>query len=87
VRGQYILYESGYVTIIGKPSGGGACVVKFAAMADGSFYQFSGIKKLCRFKNGSYYSIDTGVIPDFTISKLDHFYDREWLTEYINSLP
>ena len=82
-----VLQESGNATIIGKPSGGGACVVEFAVTADGSFYLFSGRIKLSKFMNGSYYSIDTGVTPDFTISKPDHFYDREWLTEFINSLP
>ncbi|MBQ7436614.1 MAG: hypothetical protein IJV30_04780 [Oscillospiraceae bacterium] len=32
------------------------------------------------------YDIDQGSVPDFTISKYMSFYDRERLTEYIDSL-
>ena len=82
-----VLKESGRVTILGKTSGGGACAVQPAVTPDGAFYQYSGKFKLCTFKNGAYYQIDEGVTPDITISKLEHFYDRKWLTEFIDQLP
>lgn len=36
-------------------------------------------------RNGSYYSIDTGIEPDLILTKIESFYDREALTEYINN--
>lgn len=34
----------------------------------------------------SYYDVDRGVEPDHIIDSYEHFYDREALTKYINSL-
>ncbi|MBQ9384364.1 MAG: S41 family peptidase [Ruminiclostridium sp.] len=82
-----VLKESGRATILGKTSGGGACAVQPAVTPDGTFYQYSGKFKLCNFNNGIYYQIDQGVTPDITLTKLEHFYDREWLTEFIHDLP
>ena len=79
--------QSGMVTLLGQQSGGGACVVEQTMAADGTVYQFSGRYRLSTVKNGSYYSIDQGVAPDFTISDPDHLYDRKWLANYINQLP
>lgn len=79
--------ESGAVTLLGRQSGGGACVVEQTIAADGTAYQYSSRYRLSTVKNGSYYSIDQGVTPDFTISDPAHLYDRRWLTNYINQLP
>ena len=79
--------ESGLVTLLGRKSGGGACVVQPAVAADGTVYQYSSRYRLSTVKNGSYYSIDQGVEPDFVISDPAHFYDRAWLTDYICQLP
>ena len=49
-------------------------------------FQISGSYRMSFLKNGSFYDIDTGVSPDYTISKPKNFYDLEALTEYINNL-
>ena len=79
--------ESGLVTLLGQKSGGGACVVERAMAADGTVYQYSSRYRLSTVKNGSYYSIDQGVEPDFVISDPAHLYDRAWLTTYLAQLP
>ena len=82
-----LLKQSGMVTLIGQTTGGGACCIRPCITADGTVLNFSSCRQLCTVKNGSYYSIDQGVTPDFVIRKLEHFYDREWLTQYIATLP
>jgi hypothetical protein len=42
--------------------------------------------RLAFTKNGSFYDIDQGAEPDFTIAFPETFYDREGLTDYINNL-
>ena len=37
-------------------------------------------------KNGSFYNIDQGMEPDVYIDDIDHYYDREALTEFINNI-
>ena len=83
----YMLKESNKVTLLGQTTGGGACCVKSTVTADGTQFNYSGFTRLCYVKNGSYYSVDQGVDPDFTISNVDHFYDREWLNSYLDQLP
>ena len=83
----YALKDSGKVTLLGQTSGGGACVVRTGITADGTVYQFSGSSRMCTVKNGSFYSVDEGVDPDFVIRKTEHFYDREWLNSFIENLP
>jgi len=74
------------VTLIGRKSGGGSCNVKFASTVWGSFFNMSGEKNLSILKNGSMYDIDQGIDPDYYLSKLSHFYDRQKLTEIINNM-
>ena len=76
----------GRVTLIGKTSGGGSCLVAFSNTAWGTSYQYSGQMRVSFVKNGSFYDVDQGVVPDYFIRTYDHFYDREALTEFINSL-
>ena len=78
---------SGKVTILGQTSGGGACAVQTSITADGVFFQYSSNDRFSTVKNGSFYSVDEGVVPNFYISKPEHFYDREWLNDFIANLP
>ena len=77
---------SGKVTLIGQKSSGGSCAVYMTSAADGTGFRISSVYDLCVIKNGSYYSIDQGVEPDIYIKHLEKLYDREWLTEYIDSI-
>jgi hypothetical protein len=54
--------------------------------ADGSVLQVWGNKRISALSNGVFCHVDNGAEPDFTISRLEHFYDRKKLTEYINNL-
>ena len=74
------------VTLIGRKSGGGSCNVQFASTAWGSFFKMSGQRNLSTLKNGSMYDIDQGIDPDYYLSKLTSFYDREKLAETINRM-
>ena len=76
----------GGVTLLGKDTGGGSCVVRFLTTAWGTSFQLSGTYRIAFVKNGSYYDVDRGVDPDHIIDTYEHFYDREALTEYIHSL-
>ena len=75
--------QNGYVTLIGKTSGGGACVVQPMATADGCLYQCSGRKKIATATNGSYYSVDQGVTPDIYIDNVSDFYDKDYILSLI----
>ena len=74
------------VNLIGKTSGGGSCMVLPMSTAIGTCIRISSPINLAYVKNGSYYVIDSGVDPDYTIAKPENFYDREALTDYINNL-
>jgi len=71
---------------MGKPSGGGACVVMQTVTADGTIFNYSSNRRLSTSTNGAYTDIDAGVEPDIPLTKLANFYDRQALTDYINSL-
>ena len=75
------------VTLIGRTSGGGACVVQNMSTAWGTVFTISGNSRLSFRKNGSFYDIDEGVAPDVYISKIETLYDRTKLTDLINNLP
>jgi hypothetical protein len=78
--------EPGKVTLLGATSGGGACVVGKACLADGTAYQLSSRRVLSTRKNGSYYTIDQGIVPDVAIPNPATFYDRSALVAKIASL-
>ena len=78
--------ESGLVTLLGRPSAGGACIVESASSAWGTAFRLSGTHQLSFMKNGSFYDIDRGAEPDFVLTDPDKYYDRTALTKYINSL-
>ena len=80
--------ESEKVTLLGKTSGGGACVVQPISSAWGTSFRISGPMRLCYMKNGSYYDIDQGARPDHSIEDPNFYYSnqRADLVAYINSL-
>ena len=78
--------ESGRVTLIGRPSGGGACPVLNVSTAWGTSFQISSNNRLSLLKNGSFYDVDRGAEPDYVLTNPEQYYDRAALTDYINSL-
>lgn len=78
--------NSDKVTLIGKKSGGGACVVMNMATADGAWFKTSSNNLTCYVKNGSFYQIDEGVEPDVLITNFDNVYNRTILAGIINGL-
>ena len=82
----WIFKASGRVTLLGDTTGGGSCNVMPMSSAWGSQFQISGTLRISFAKNGSYYDTDRGVDPDVFLTKPDTFWDREKLTEIINSL-
>ena len=81
-----VFKSSHRVTLLGQTSGGGACEVLYMTTADGARFQISGPYCLSFLKNGSFYDIDQGAVPDHVINDYAHYYDREALTKYINGL-
>ena len=81
-----IFKEDPHVSIIGQKSGGGACTVGTISTATGTVLDISSNTRLSYIKNGSFYNVDQGAEPDISITKLEHLFDREWLTKYIDDL-
>lgn len=81
-----IFKDSGKVVLLGKKSGGGACVVDVTSSADGTVFQISSFYQMCTTKNGSFYQADEGIEPDFIFADFSNIYDREYLTSYIQNL-
>ena len=80
-----ILKASNKVTIVGKTSSGGGCVVRPGITADGTAFNISDSKQMTIVKNGSYYGIDNGVDPDIHLTNISSFYDREGLVQYLEN--
>ena len=80
------LKSSQKVTLIGRTSGGGSCVVQPMSTAYGTIFQISAAQRMSFLKNGSFYDIDQGVDPDFYIDHIPNYYDRAALTDFINGL-
>lgn len=76
----------GRVTLMGRTSGGGSCVVYPCTSASGTVFQISGPMQLSTVRNGSYYNIDQGVEPDVVLTRVETFYNRERLVEIIHGL-
>lgn len=77
---------SGKVTLLGKTSTGGTCTIQFLSAADGTMFCVSGRKRVNTVNNGVFYSVDAGVEPHYYLPKAEMLYDRQKLTDYINSL-
>lgn len=80
------LKSSQKVTLIGRTTGGGSCIVQPMTTAYGSVFQMSAPTRMSFLKNGSFYDIDQGVDPDYYIDNIAHYYDRAALTDFINGL-
>ena len=80
------LKSSQEVTLLGRTSGGGSCIVQPMSTAYGTMFQISAAQRMSFLKNGSFYDIDQGVEPDYYIDHIENYYDRIALTDYINSL-
>lgn len=74
------------VTVLGRTSGGGSCIVQPLSTAWGTLFQISGAQRMSFLKNGTFYDIDAGVAPDFTLVRPEKYYDHKMLVEYINGL-
>lgn len=81
-----VFKNSGHVTLLGRPSAGGSCVVRPSSSAIGTIFRLSGITQCSFPKNGAFYNIDEGIEPDILLSSPESYYDREKLVAYINSL-
>jgi len=77
---------SNLVSLLGRPSGGGACFVQALSTADGACCQISGATQMSFLKNGAFYDIDRGAEPDLPLLKVSSFYDRQALTAYIDQV-
>ena len=82
----WVFKAGGTVTLLGDTSGGGSCVVRYMSSAWESLFTISGTKRISFVKNGSFYDVGRGVDPDVFLTGKESFYDREQLTEFINSL-
>ena len=80
------LKSSEKVTLIGRTSGGGSCIVQPATTAYGTVFQFSAPQRMSFLKNGSFYDIDQGVDPDYYVDNIANLYNRQALTDFINGL-
>ena len=78
--------QSGKVTLMGRTSGGGSCMVQNLSTAWGASFSISAPRRMSFMKNSSLYDIDRGADLDYTISTPAKYYDRQTLTDYINSL-
>ena len=78
--------NSNRVLLLGRASGGGACIVYPFSTADGTSFQTSGNLQLSFTKNGSFYDIDQDAEPDIPLMKPATFYDRQALAEIVNGV-
>lgn len=78
--------DSGKVTLLGRTSAGGSCTVLNASSAWGTSFQISGPLRVSFLKNGSFYDVDSGADPDYVLATPEKYYDRQALTDYINTL-
>ena len=81
-----LLKASNSVTIIGSTSAGGAAFVHFTNAADGAIFRCSSKYVTGTAKNGSNYSIDSGVEPDFYINDPANFYEKSKIQTLVNNI-
>ena len=81
-----MLKDSGAVTLIGQTTKGGSGTVMPISTGWDTVIVLSGFRTVVSVKNGSWYDRDTGVVPDVYLSDPELFYDRDRLTELINTL-
>jgi hypothetical protein len=84
-----MLAESGKTTLIGAKTGGGACAVYLTSSAAGSLFQTSSPWLFSSVRNGAFFDIEGGVVPDYKLTGYSSFYDRserKGLTAFIKKL-
>ena len=81
-----VFKASQYVTLIGRTSGGGSCLVQNTSTAWGTMISISSPYQMSFVKNGSFYDIDRGVEPDVFVSNPVNIYERETLTDIIHGV-
>ena len=84
-----MLAESGKATLIGAKTGGGACAVYLTSTAAGSLFQTSSPWLFSSVRNGAFFDIEGGVVPDYKLTGYSSFYDRserKGLTAFIKKL-
>ncbi len=74
-----VFKDSGKVTLIGRTSGGGSCVVSYGSTASGSIFQISSPIRFSFSKNGGFYDVDRGAEPDVFIRDMSKLYDRKYM--------
>lgn len=74
------------VHIVGQPTSAGACQSMPISMADGTIIRIFGHLRISSLMNGSYYSVNEGIEPQFRLVCPGDFYDRKRLAEYISAL-
>ena len=77
-------FDDDVYLMLSRFAGGGACIVSKAVAADGTTFCISSTSQMSTVKNGTYYSVDQGVEPDISLTKMESFYDRQALTALIN---
>lgn len=81
-----MLKASDRVTILGTPSSGGTSCVQLSCAADGTIFRFSSKNQICIVKNGSYYDVDQGVEPHYTINIPANFYDKDEIAALVKKI-
>lgn len=79
-----ILSENKNVTMLGRSSGGGSCIVCAFTTASGGWYKISGNKKIYRNHMNSYYNVDDGAPVDYRFDNIEDYYNREAIVRLIN---
>lgn len=81
-----VLKASGFVTILGSTSGGGAAAVHSVSAADTTQFQISSKNVISVDINGSSYDVDKGVEPHYYINKAENFYNIEKISALVNQI-
>lgn len=77
---------SNQVTLLGRNTGGGSCVVQTCSTADGTLFRISGPLRISTLSNGAFYDVDRGIVPDVPITRFETYYNRQALNELIADL-
>lgn len=75
------------LTLIGSATGGGAALDRMCTTASGAEYRIPGTLQTGIFREGSFYRPEGGTEPDFVISNVDTYYNRQMLSDFIRNLP
>ena len=81
-----VFKSSGKVTLIGRTSGGGSCVVRHFSTASGSVFQISGRHRISFSKNGGFYDVDRGADPDVYMEDMSKLYDRKYMNTVLDGI-